>query len=68
MRPRGGAYASTNPIQRNIATAVSGPGLMPHSVKVSFASKWEANPVQKNGHPKNPLRGLEVCLYLRPVN
>ena len=56
MRPRGGAYASTNPTQRNIATAVSGPGLMPHSVKVSFGPKFGPNPVQKNGHPKTPLR------------
>ena len=56
MRPRGGAYASTNPIQRNTATAVSGPGPMPHSSRSLSPSKLTANPVQKNGHPKNPLR------------
>ena len=58
MRPRGGAYASTNPIQRNTATAVSGPGPMPHSSRSLSPSKLTANPVQKNGHPKNPLRLL----------
>ena len=35
----------------------------PHAtlIKVSFASKWEANPVKKNGHPKNPLRAGRRC-------